>query len=305
MSRTPEQALRVLARGQRGLFTIQQARTVGVTDRVRHRMLAGDEIERVHPGVHRFITAAWDWEAVQFAAVLGGGRSAVLSHAPAARLLGLAVPFAGRAEITVTATGCPRLAGVRVHRTRELPDGDTTIVRGIRCTSGPRTLVDLAGRLPWATCTQLVDEAVCAGVTSRSRLHERAEALRPGRAGVGRLIDLVAPGSDAGFWSALERAFFVGVRAHGIKEPLPNAAIRHGGRLLYADALWPEERLIVELHGLRFHSTPAHRERDDERVNLFTLAGHRVLLFTWREVHSDFDDVARKLRQALRTPRRL
>ena len=50
---------------------------------------------------------------------------------------------------------------------------------------------------------------------------------------------------------------------------------------------------------MAFHSTPAHRSRDDARLNAFTHAGLRTLVFRWHQVLYEFDQVAGTIRQSL------
>lgn len=286
------------ARKRHGLFTIAHARACGVDDRMRRRMEAAGAIERVHPRVFRFTGSGWTWEARQVAAVLACGSGATASHAGAARLLGLPVP-SGRPEVTVATRGYPRLDGVRVHRTRALDPGDVTRAHGVACTTGSRTLIDLAGRLTPERRIALVDEAICAGAASRANLHARAVALAPGRRGVATLADVTRPGAEGAFWSRLERRFGAGIRAAGLPSPEYNSPIRIRGRLRYVDALWRRWLVVVELHGLRFHDAPAQRRADSERQNELTLAGYRCLVFTWQDVFADMPRVAATVANAL------
>ena len=180
-----------------------------------------------------------------------------------------------------------------------LPDEDVTTVAGVRCTTGPRTLIDLAGRFSASARIELVDAAIGAGIVTRPRLYERATALRNGRAGVGTIVEITAPDAEGVFRSTLERRFSRGVRRAGLPRPEVNRPLRLHGRLYVPDALWPSHGLVTELHGLRFHSTPAQRGRDDERLNAFTELGLRVLVFSWQQVLDDFGAVAATLRRAL------
>lgn len=292
-------ALARLAQRQDGLFHVQQARAAGVSDRMLTLMFRRGEIVRVHIGVYRYTCVPWTWEARQRAAVLGGGPHAYASHAGAARLLGLRGVPCGRPEICRPGNAESELDGVWVHRSRELEDVDVTDVRGIRCTAGPRTVIDLACRLPRTGRIALVDEAICAGAASRSLLYRRACALVNGRAGVGTLIDITRPEAEGIFWSALERGFGRGVRRHQLPTPEFNAPVRIDGRLFYADALWRPQMVVGELHGLAFHSRPDQRGRDDERLNLFASMGLRTVVFTWQDVMGDFDPAAQTLRRTL------
>lgn len=130
-------------------------------------------------------------------------------------------------------------------------------------------------------------------------MYDRAVALSRGRPGVRVLATITRPDAEGVFWSALERAFGRGVAHSGLPKPLYNAPLRAGASTLYADALWKRQRVVVELHGLRFHRRPADRQRDDERLNLFTELGYRMLAFAWRQVHDEFPALAGRLHRVL------
>jgi very-short-patch-repair endonuclease len=101
------------------------------------------------------------------------------------------------------------------------------------------------------------------------------------------------------FWSALERAFGANIRCYGLPIPEYNAPLDVVGRRYYADAFWRSGGLVAELHGLAFHTQPADRAGDDERLNAFTSSGLRILVFRWNHVMYEFDRVATTIRQAL------
>lgn len=288
-----------IARANDGFVSLTAARQADVSDKVLADMTRHGLLERVHLGLYRATSVPWSWEALQLAAVRAGGPRACAACSGAAGLLGLPGVPLGRPEIVVAGTRLLRIDGVRVHRTRELPDEDVTTVAGVRCTTGPRTLIDLAGRFSATHCIELVDAAIGAGIATRARLYERATALRNGRAGVGTLVEVTAPDAEGVFRSTLERRFARGLRRHGLPRPEVNRPLRLRGRVFVPDALWPSHDLVTELHGLRFHSTPAQRGRDDERLNAFTELGLRVLVFTWRQVFDEFAAVAATLRRAL------
>lgn len=293
------EALRALALRRQGCFTTAEARAAGITHRALQGLVSRGDVERVSRGVYHFTAVAWNWDGRLVAGLLAAGPEACVSHASAAHLLGLDGLPRGRPEVTVAGTRLPIIEGIRVHRTRALEACDVTETAGMRCTTGSRTLVDLAGRLSASRRVALVDDAICAGVAGRARLHERAVALGQGRKGVSTIAAITAPGAEGTFWSALERRFGGGIKARGLPTPRYNAPVRWRGHTYYADALWDGASLVAELHGLRFHRAPADRQRDDERFNAFTLAGLRCLVFTWRDVFEDMAGVAATIAAAL------
>jgi very-short-patch-repair endonuclease len=67
------------------------------------------------------------------------------------------------------------------------------------------------------------------------------------------------------------------------------------------DALWERERLIVEIDGFAFHSSPTAFERDRRRDGILAAAGFRVLRVTWRQLTRETDSLLVCLAQALVT----
>jgi very-short-patch-repair endonuclease len=71
------------------------------------------------------------------------------------------------------------------------------------------------------------------------------------------------------------------------------------GRLIEADALWPDHRLIVELDSARFHRT-ARAFHDDRRRDAAVIAhGYVVVRLTWQRVNEEADAVQEELRRIL------
>lgn len=69
---------------------------------------------------------------------------------------------------------------------------------------------------------------------------------------------------------------------------------------LEVDALWPRERLIVELDGFAFHRHRAAFERDRARDAALQADGYRVIRLTWRRLEEDPAAVAAELSGLLR-----
>jgi very-short-patch-repair endonuclease len=251
-------------------------------------------VVRIHQGVYRFVHVPVTTAGLVRAALAATDGTAIASHSSAAMLLGLRDVPVGLPEITLVSRkrNVPKLRRVRVHSSRELPAGDRTQIRGMPCTTGSRTLIDLCSRFPEAVNMQRADQAICAGIASRNTLHARATALKSGRRGVRTLAEITAPDADGTFWSALERAFGENVRRYGLPAPEYNAPLEIAGRRYYTDALWRSCGLVVELHGMTFHSMPSDRANDDERLNALVCAGFRTLVFGWVQVMYEFDEVA-------------
>lgn len=204
-------------------------------------------------------------------------------------------------EVTGVGTSLPVLWGVTVHRTRALARCDATTVEEIPLTTGARTLIDLGKRLSEAERTALTDDAVCSKAAPRRWLFRRASALANGRAGAITYIRLTRPSAAAEFWSWLERHAAGRMWEFGLPQPQWNYSLRADGRMLgVVDSFWPQARLPVEWDGLRFHSTPSQRRRDQARDRRMTIAGYPPLRYTWLELVNEPEAVMGQIAEALR-----
>jgi hypothetical protein len=143
-----------------------------VTDRQSSQRLDQDlrtgRSAAVFRGVHIDARLAGQLRVRAAAALLTQGSDAVLSHRPAAVLLGLRwLPAAwgdGNVglEVTVPASDSHRhRSGLRLHR-RTLRASDVVMASGLPCTSPARTLIELARdpRLPVLLLVQIIDGAL-------------------------------------------------------------------------------------------------------------------------------------------------
>jgi Protein of unknown function (DUF559) len=93
----------------------------------------------------------------------------------------------------------------------------------------------------------------------------------------------------------LEARFFELCREADL--PLPSCNVLVEGYLV--DAIWPAQRLIVELDSWAFHRGRTAFEGDRERDALLQLAGYRVIRITWRRLVDHPDEVAALIRRLL------
>jgi predicted transcriptional regulator of viral defense system len=266
-----------LAARQHGVVAARQLRALGVgQDAIEYRLAIG-ELHRVHAGVyavgHRRLSDHGRW----MAAVLAGGEGATLSHRPAAALAGFRDTLAQTIDVTVPRHR-GRRQGIGYHQARLHP-ADRTTIDGIAVTSVPRTLLDLASQLApnqldrafWeAERLALIDPPQLRSLMARSH---GARGVRRLRALAGRLLP-----PEVTTRSVLERRFFELCREEGLPLPALNERV-HGFEV---DALWPEQRLIVELDGRAYHRGADAFETDRIRDATLQLAGYRVIRLTDR-----------------------
>jgi len=190
------------------------------------------------------------------AAALAYGQGALVSHRSAAALWGLLPPADGRVDVTVD-KGARRTgrAGVRLHRARLHPD-DRSLRDAIPLTSPARTLLDLADVARPSTVRRAFEGAERLRIFDLRALKALLRRSR-GRRGLRVLGELLAEGSDSPptVRSQLERDFRDLIRSAGLPMPIANAVVAG----IEVDALWPGQRLVVELDGYDYtgHARPS------------------------------------------------
>ena len=245
-----------IARRQHGRVTRRQLLDEGVDVKRVDRWLADGRLRLVHRGVYAVGHTAPSLLGAYIAAVLAGGRGAVLSHRAAAYLLKLlrGLPSSPLPEITVPSTARRSRPGIVVHRVRRLDVRDTTKEHGIRVTTVPRVLLDLAPSLTPAELTRACHEAwVRHRVTPQAV--EACIARNPHKTGAAKLRR--ALGTDVTL-SDLEASFVKLVEAHDLPVPRTNIDVR-GDKV---DCHWPQYGLTIELHSYRFHASRQAFETD-------------------------------------------
>jgi very-short-patch-repair endonuclease len=79
--------------------------------------------------------------------------------------------------------------------------------------------------------------------------------------------------------------------------PVPEFNVTVAGQRV--DALWREQRLVVELDGKDAHRHWAQIQSDHERDLRLRAAHHTVFRYTWRQLERDDAAVARDVLRAL------
>ncbi len=251
-----------------------------------------------HRGVyavgHRALTVESRW----MAAVLAHGREAVLSHRSAGQLWGLCPR--SRIAPEVTCPGAKKSKpGIVSHR-GSLPGDEVVWERGIRVTTVPRTMLDLAGVLGEREVERAWNEMEVRGYTNALSVPDLL-ARYPGRRGsvaLGRL----AGGTTAPVGrmrSELEEAFLALVDRYGLPRPRMNAHLPLRGRFFEVDCIWEDRKVAIELDGEGVHRTRRAFHRDRERDRILTAEGWTTSRVTWSHIHDTPDELAADLRRIL------
>jgi very-short-patch-repair endonuclease len=285
-----------LATRQRGLVTWGQLQSLGVGRRTVERWVASGRLRRVHRSVYVLGPQPLTRHGRWLAAVLARGPGAVLSHASAAALWGLA---GDRRDVDVTAPQGRRGmggSGIRLHR-GHLSRNEWMIREGIPVTSVARTLFDLAETLGRPQLKNAWDEA---GRLRLLRLRQVAMVCerhpnRPAHAPIVSLLAAEQLYDDERRRSPLEDRFAEFVVAHRLPPPQTNVLV--GGDEV--DALWPAAGLIVELDSWEFHGHRAAFEKDRDRDADHLITGYRTIRVTHRRLDGEADRLAAQIRALL------
>ena len=264
-----------IAARQSGRVARWQLLAAGIDPSAIGRRLSTGRLEQVHRGVYALPQTAGLPDAPETGALLACGVGAVLSHHSAATLWGLRPGTARPIHVTLACgRGCPRLPGVRVHRSLIPGDPDLRLHRGLPVTSPARTLLDVATDLTDRDIERLLDE----GLFVR-RIVEQAELEdvlaraggHPGRARLARVLGGHAHSTRTD--SPVEEQLLEMIRSACLPEPRLGVHVL-GYRL---DFLWPELRLAVEVDGYRTHGSP-HRFEADRRRDARLLAERGIVV---------------------------
>lgn len=295
-----ELAIAGLASLQHGVVARHQLVAEGLTSWMVDDRIASRRLVPLHRGVYAVGHARLRREGVWLAAVLAVGREAALSHRDAATLH--EIRYSNGTVVDVS-TPMERRGqrGIRIHGRSALDARDITVIDSIPVTTVARTLVDLAGVVPRDQLAKAVSEAERRRTIDVVAIEHVLSRVRGRRGpGIAKLRAVLAAHAALGVTltrSELEDRFVALLDAQCIPRPRLNAWIAEVG--LEVDALWPAERLVVELDGYAFHHDRRTFERDRQKANDLVDLGYRVLRFTHRHVVDEPGDVAIRLRRAL------
>lgn len=294
-----------LVRRQHGVVTRTDLLALGFGHRsIEHRIASG----RLHPisaGVYAVgraeLTSHGRWMAAVLACggsdALAGGNGAVLSYRSAAELWGLGREWERRIDVTVRRRTKIRRSGVKVRCRPSLGAHCLTKRHGIPVTTPVQTLIDLATELKPLRLERAVNEADKLDLVDPETLRTALDG-REGEPGVKNLAALLDRHTFQLSDSDLEVLFRPLARAAAFPSPLT----KHRVLGFEVDFFFPDDDLIVETDGLRYHRTPSQQARMAKRDQTHTAAGLRVLRFTHWQIAREPGAVTEVLRQVRAIP---
>ncbi|MDQ3676671.1 MAG: endonuclease domain-containing protein [Actinomycetota bacterium] len=202
--------------------------------------------------------------------------------------------------MTVTGHAGRRRSGITAHQAHGLLPRDITIVDGIPCTSVARTLLDLAEVVNRRGLERAIDRAEMLRLLDMKAINDVLERAQ-GRRGAKLLRSVLAEHYAGATLTAseLEERFLVICLGAAVPAPEVNVWVPLPDAELKVDFLWRNHCLIVEVDGRDVHGTRRAFEEDRRRDQRLTLAGYRVIRFTWRQITEEPKRVAQTLRALL------
>ena len=245
-----------------GVTTREQLLTVATRGSLDNHLVDG-ELIRLFPLTYCLAVDADQSEIRARAALVYLGPAAALSHLTAVGRWGLPAPSVRTIHAIVPYRQNTRpTPGLRIHRTHYYPP--TVVIRGLPTTSVAASVILSWGQLNGSAQRAPALVASQRRLVTPSELREQIDInirLR-GRARASDLVTLLEAGceSELELWGYL-RVF----SAPGLDHAVRQRVIHLHDRSYRADLAYEAERLIVELDGRKYHSSPAQWERDIAR----------------------------------------
>jgi hypothetical protein len=256
----------------------------------------------LHPSVFTFITNPPSWARDLSAACIWS--KGVAAGRAAGHLHGLACCEDPPLEVLTANRKIMPRCGIVVHYTNRLPTEQIVEINGIPCTSVERTIMDLCGRLPKREAAVVLDDALRKGLTTLGALdHLLFRTARRGRDGCGVLRELIKRRAGLSRLpdTPLETVIFELI----CKYDLPMPSIQHeirdaeGRFVARPDFVYPDEKLIIEGHSVKWHSSPEHRAGDLRRHARLEALGYLIEYLMWPDATTYHRATAERLRSLL------
>ena len=229
------------------------------------------------------------------AAVLACGPGSLLSHRSGGTLLGIHPTATLAVDVSRPGHGGKGRPGIQLHRVREFHPADEFVWRGIPVTSPERILLDLAEVVSLKQVRRAFEEAQRLKMVDPESVRACLDR-NPGRHGHAPVRALLGEAHEPQLTrSELERVLLEISREVGLLPPRMNAVVCG----FEVDALWGEQKLVVELDSYAWHSDRAAFEQDRIRDATLQLEGYIVLRITHRRLKYETAAVVELIRRAL------
>lgn len=278
--------LAAVAARQYGRVRYDQIRAAGVSERTLGRWTDAGYLHPELPRVYAVGHAGRSTESDLAAALLYAGPGAMLSHATAIWWLEL-LKFSPATIHVSTPRRVKSRGNIVAHGGRTL---ERSWQNGFPVTTVSQALLDFAAIAPPDRLRLALANADYHGLLDLDQIEQLTGRGINGSAALRAALKIHQP-QLARTRSELERRLLALCEAHGF--PIPCFNVRIEGWLV--DAMWPQQKVIVELDGLPGHRTRGQLERDHQRYLELRRAGYLVLRYTWRQLEQTPQAVASEL----------
>jgi len=281
------------------VITRDQARQIGITDRVWYRLHDSGVLHRLHKGVAILVGYPTSRLQRMIAATASAGEHTIVSHRSAGELWG--VWNADEDDPIDIIVGDrrfrPRLPGVIAHVPRDLDELAPIRRQQMRTTLPGRTLLDIAAVEPQAV-SSVIERMLLAGLIDRRRIAAVvARHSRQGRAGIGPVREVLAtwPYADKASESVLEYHL---QRILG-STPLPPFETQVEVGPYRLDFGWPRWKVGAEADGWGKFESRDDFARLAARDMYLQSKGWSIAHFLWRDIVRRPGFVFRSVRELL------
>ncbi|MBB4135507.1 DUF559 domain-containing protein [Gordonia humi] len=274
-----------------GVITTGQAGSLGMTRRQVYRKTSSGLWASRGPSVHLSAEHPMsDMAAIRIAVASHGG---VADRTSAAWLHDLIDRPGTRVSLSVprSAHGSRGCSIPTQIRRRTFPAEDLTSVHGVDSVALPLTVLMVAAERDDGV--EIMDRTLQRRLVTLKQLHAALDR-NCGAHGMAAARTILAAADDVSE-SELERKFVRFLRRHGITGW--RQQVEFGPYRL--DFVFPEHRIAVELHGWAFHHDYDRWERDQKVTNALVNADWLPLIFTWKRLMQEPDEVLRELQTAM------
>ena len=202
----------------------------------------------------------------------------------------------GPVEVSTTGRSSAQPGEVLIHERSSKPR--SLHILGLRVTTVPQTLIDLAAVLVTSHLDRVVDMSLAQNRCSLEAL-ERLLGATPSQGVTGRTVlgsIIAARHRIGGSTSVLERRFWEGITPTGMVLPDRQVLMPWGATV---DLFWAQHKLIGELDSRSWHERFRDRENDARRDAEAMSQGYATFRMTWEMVTDELEATLVTLAQAL------
>ncbi len=300
MRDNPWITLFAIAARQFGVVTRWQAVSVGINTTTFTRRVRDERWQQPYRGVFLVPGATWEPLTRLSAALLAVGPHAAAASMTSLYLHGV-VDRVPAHPILVIPHGrrAPRLAGVRVLRSRTLQADDLTKVRGLPCTVPARAFMDVAPQTTTRDLRILLIDARQLGLVSPEAVIERAMMATSRVPGRGALLAAAIDVSTVGADSVLSDAVHRRLIDAGLVPDDDPVAVDIGRRFLHPDITFARHRVCIECDSLAHHGDQRAIDLDHRKDQAYSRARWKCLRVGWRRLAHDWSGFVAAVRHAL------